>query len=125
MDAGPTLFIALGITLMIAVGIQIGLYNMRKRQKLVYPELWKEFETAVKNDLYTDIISVGNKLIYNKYLLQEHLTIIHQTAIKLEKEHTQFKSLRLNAYNKQLHYDRPLPEIGSSGGVKQSWFDGK
>ncbi|NVK66247.1 MAG: hypothetical protein HWE22_16770 [Flavobacteriales bacterium] len=125
MDAGPTLFIALGITLMIAVGIQIGLYNMRKRQKLVYPELWKEFETAVKNGLHTDIISVGNKLIYNKYLRQEHLTIIHQTAIKLEKEHIQFKSLRLNAYNKQLHYDRPLPEIGSSGGVKQSWFDGK
>ena len=125
MDAGPTLFISLAVIVIIGVVINLGLYNMRKRQKRVYPALWQSFEKALEEEAHDDIISIGNELIYNAHLLQKHLTIIHETAIELEKKDPKFESLRLNAFNKQLHYDRPLPEIGSSGGVKQSWFDGK
>ena len=122
MDAGPTLFTAIGITLVIIVVVQLGLYNMRKRHKEAYPKLWDAFKKAVKEKNQLEIIRIGNELIYNTYLLQEHLSIIHKTAIELEKKDAQFESLRLNAYNKQLHYNRPLPGAFSSGGVEQTWF---
>lgn len=125
MNAGPTLVISLAVILTVGVAINIGLYNMRKRHKRIYSELWQSFEKALEKEAHDDIISIGNELIYNAHLLQKHLTIIHETAIELEKKHPKFESLRLNSFNKQLHYDRPLPGIGSSGGVKQSWFDGK
>lgn len=44
-----------------------------------------------------------------------------ETCLNYFKD-AQFESLRLNAYNKQLHYNRPLPEAFSSGGVEQTWF---
>lgn len=104
------------------IGItQLWLYNDRKKQSLAYPKLWEEFETCKKFNSYNDLLSVGNKLVFNKYLTQNHLDIIHNTALELEEMFPEFESLRLNAYNKQLHYNRTLPQTGSSGGIKQTW----
>jgi hypothetical protein len=125
MDSGQTLFISLFLILVVAIIIQLGLYRNRKKQRLEYPKHWEEFETCKKHNEYDDLIIVGNKLIYNKFLSQVHLEIIHSTAVSLEDEFPEFKSLRLNAYNKQLHYRRTLPQSGSSGGIKQSWSERK
>ena len=114
------LFAFIGIIL-----VQVYLYFDRKKQRTNYPILWQEFEVCIKFKVYNGILSTGNKLVFNKYLSQEHLTIIFNTATELELKLPEFKELRLNAYNKQLHYNRTFPEIGSSGGIKQSWFEEK
>ena len=111
------------LIVLVFVLIQIGLFQNRKKQKMEYPKLWAEFESSKKLNAYTDLIAVGNKLIYNKNLSQEHLTIIHETAIELEKRFPEFEALRLNAYNKQLDYNRTMPSAWSSGGIKQTWLD--
>lgn len=123
MDSGQTLFISLIGIILIGIIIQIGLFRNRKKQRLEYPKLWQEFESCKSSNVYTDLLIIGNKLIYNKYLTQEHLTIIHETAVELETSFSEFESLRLNAYNKQLHYNRTMPEAWSSGGIAQTWID--
>ena len=123
MDSGLTFTISMLLIVLVFVLIQVALFQNRKKQKTEYPKLWAEFESCKKLNAYTDLIAVGNKLIYNKYLSQEHLTIIHETAIELEKRFPEFEALRLNAYNKQLDYNRTMPSAWSSGGIKQTWLD--
>ena len=120
---GSFTILTVTIILIIVSGIliQVFLYRDREKQKKLYPILWKEFEANVTFNAYADILKTGNELVFNKYLSQEHLTIIYELAIELEKRFPEFKSLRLNAYNKQLHYNRPIPSPWSSGGIKQTW----
>jgi hypothetical protein len=110
------LFAFIGIIL-----VQVYLYYDRKKQRANYPILWQEFEACIKFKVYNGILLSGNKLVFNKHLSQEHLTIIFKTAAELELKFPEFIELRLNAYNKQLHYNRTFPEVGSSGGIKQTW----
>jgi hypothetical protein len=121
MDSGLTFTISIIVIVLVFVLIQLGLFQNRKKQELEYPQLWEKFESCKKLNAYTDLIAVGNKLMYNKYLSQEHLTIIHETAIELQKRFPEFEALRLNAYNKQLDYNRTMPSAWSSGGIKQTW----
>lgn len=115
--------IATLFAILLIIIIQIYLFYDRKKQKSEYPIFWQEFERCLKFKDYNGILTVGNKLIFNKYLTQEHLTIIYNLTVELEIKFPEFEELRLRAYNKQLHYDRTLPEVGSSGGIKQTWFD--
>ncbi|MFK7787323.1 MAG: hypothetical protein AB8B56_19525, partial [Crocinitomicaceae bacterium] len=104
-DADVLLTVAIVTAVFIGL-VQLWLYYDRKKQRLVYPVLWKEFETCKKFNSYTDLLSVGNKLVFNKHISRAHLDIIHSTAVELEARFPEFESLRLNAYNKQLHYGR-------------------
>ena len=118
-----TLFICLGIILLIAISIQIVLRRIRGRDKNSINEDWKKFLHASSKNNIGEIKYYGDKLIWNKYLKQNQLTKISEVvAIKIEK-YPELEKLKLDAYNKQLHYNRLFPGSGSSGGIKQSWSE--
>ena len=106
MDNGTTLLVSLLITLCIGVIIQVALHKNRKKQKSEYPELWKQFELSKKRKLHNEMIEIGNKLIYNKYVSTEHLKTIHKTAQELESKIPEFKKLGLNAHDKWIHHTK-------------------
>lgn len=103
MDNGTKLFVSLLITLFLGIIIQVALYQNRKKQKEEYPGLWKQFELVKKQKSHNEMIEIGNKLIYNKYIPTQHLRIIQKTAEELESKIPEFKELRINAYDKWIH----------------------
>ena len=91
------------------------------QDKQTLPENWDKFKAAIaKNNIY-EIKYFGDKLIWNKYLKQYQLTKIIEIVDSKIERYPELEQLKLDAFNKQLHYDRPLPSSGSSGGKKQSW----
>ena len=95
------LFITFGLALFVGLLIQYFLWKSRKKDKNAIKDDWKKFLNASAKNNIGEINYYGGRLIWNKYLKQEQL--------------------KLDAFNKQLHYNRTMPEIGSSGGRKQSW----
>ena len=106
MDNGTVLFATLLITVVIGVVIQIILYKHRKKQKTEYPMLWDRFEMSLKVNAHEEIIEIGNKLIYNKYVPTKHLEIIQKVAQELESKNPAFEKLRLNAYDRWIHHTK-------------------
>jgi len=106
MDNGTVLFATLFITVVIGVVIQIVLYKHRKKQKAAYPMLWDRFEMSLKANSHDEIIEIGNKLIYNKFVPTKHLEIIQKVAQELESKNPEFEKLRLNAYDKWIHHTK-------------------
>ena len=106
MDNGTVLFATLLITAVIGVVIQIALYKQRKIQNATYPILWNRFEMSLKANSHDEIIELGHKLVYNKFVSTKHLEIIQKVAQELESQNPDFKKLRLNAYNKWIHHKK-------------------
>lgn len=88
---------------MIVVIIQFVLFKKGQEQKKEYPELWDQFELSKNQDNHDDMLKLGNKLFFHKFLPSEHLKIIHDTAKELESDFPEFKNLRLNAGKKMQH----------------------
>ncbi len=106
MSTGAEIFVTI---LMIALGIvavQVFLSRLRQKEKKVYPEIWSQFHASVKMGLNEEILCLGNELIHNSSLTQKDLTDIHDIAIELSKKDARLENLRLNAYNKQLYFNR-------------------
>lgn len=106
MDNGTLLLITFFITIILGLVIQIGLYKHRKKQKAVYPILWKQFEWSLKKSTDQEIIDLGNKIIYNKFVPTKHLEEIQRLAQELELKNPEFQKLRLNAYDKWIHHTK-------------------
>ena len=102
MNNSILLFIALLVAIMIVVIIQVVLHKKSQKQKQEYPELWQHFELSKKRNDLDDILKIGNKLFFHKFLPTEHLKIIRDTAEELEGQLPEFKNLRLNADKKLL-----------------------
>lgn len=121
MTAGISLIQTLGALFLIVVLIQLFLRRNRKIDKKSIRTDWQLFLKASKSTDIPAMIKLGEKLIWNKYLTQAQLSNIMAVVDFHIEKHPELQKLKLDAYNKQLHYDRILPESGSSGGIKQSW----
>ena len=96
--------------------IQIYLWRKNKIDKENLSQDWITFLKASENSDIQLLIDSGDKLIWNKHLKQNQLTIIIEVVDSEIENNPELKKLKLNAFNKQLHYDRTLPYSGSSGG---------
>lgn len=115
------LFYSLGIISLILLVIYFFIAKDRLNDKMNLEKDWQRF---LKSEYLNDIKGIafyGDKLIWNKYLLTEQLDKIIDVVNLKVSEFPELKKLENNAFNKKLHYDRPLPYPGSSGGKKQSW----
>jgi len=108
MTTGPSIFLFLSVLLFIAVTIQILLRRSRKKDKLSLDADWQNFLTASSTEDIEGINNYGDKLIWNKYLKQNQLTQISKVVELNIDKYPELKKLKLNAYNKQLHYNRTL-----------------
>jgi len=109
MDSGITLFIALGMILVIGIAIQFVFWKMRERDKNSIDEHWKRFQHAIERNNIEEIQYFGDKLVWNKHLKQHQLTTISEVVTDRIERYPQLEQLKLHAFNKQLHYDRALP----------------
>ena len=116
-----TLLYSLGIILIFSIIIYFFIRKDRLNDKRNLELDWENF---LKSESLNDIKGIaenGDKLIWNKYLLNEQLDKIISVVNLLVSDFPQLEKLKLNAFNKKLHYNRTMPESGSSGGIKQSW----
>lgn len=112
MENGIILFGTMLICLIIgAIGFVI-LKRGHKNQKAEYVDLWEEFQ-QIKDDESTikiqEIITVGNKLVFNKYISTKHLKIILELAKEREFRYPEFEELKSNAYNKWVNHTHGYP----------------
>ncbi|MCF7559766.1 hypothetical protein L3X39_03885 [Sabulilitoribacter multivorans] len=121
MNTSNTLLIAVSVIVLVGILIQYFLWRDRTNDRKVLDEHWNKF---LKSESFNDIKGIafyGDKLIWNKHLTKGQLEKIIELVNSKVARYSQLEKLKYNAYNKKLHYDRPLPESGSSGGIKQSW----
>ncbi|PWH86371.1 hypothetical protein [Brumimicrobium oceani] len=112
MENGIILFATMLICLIIGT---IGFAFLKRghhNQKEEYIELWEEFQ-QIKDDESTikiqEIITVGNTLVFNKYIPTKHLKIILELARKRESRNPEFEELKSNAYNKWINHTHGYP----------------
>lgn len=108
MNNSTILFSTIGFAILLGVSFQIIVRINRKRQQEEYPELWKQFEELMTSDSFEDqeIIQLGTKIIYNKFVRTKHLETIHEIAKKKELSNPALSKLRLNAYDKWIHHTK-------------------
>lgn len=106
MDNGLIIIVSTFIiTLIIAGAAQVIFHRQRKRHAVEYSLIWERFDAIKDTRNYNEIIELGNRLVFNTSLNEEHLKIIYYTAIKHKQWHPDFETLKLNAYNKRLDWD--------------------
>ena len=115
------LFYSLGIISLVSIGIYYFIWKDKLSDKKKLEKDWQKFLKSESLNDIKGIASNGDKLIWNKYLLTEQLDQIIDVVNSRISDFPELKKLENNAFNKKLHYDRPLPYPGSSGGKKQSW----
>lgn len=106
MGSGAILFTTLVLSLIIGVIGWIILKQGHKNQKAAYSKLWEDFQKLREDDSVVktaELIELGNKLIYNKYIPTKHLIIIQEFAKDLEFRYPEFEELRVNAYDRWIH----------------------
>lgn len=107
MENGTVLFTTLFLCLIIGVISKYILFKGHKNQKEEYPRLWEEFQKTREDNSFLktkELIELGNKIVYNKYVPTKHLEIIQEVAKDLEFRHPKFKELHINAYDKWIHH---------------------
>jgi len=103
------LFVLFGLVFLLAILINLFIANSYKQQKENLDEDFEVFKTAIISNDIRLIKKVGNTLVHNKFLKQEQLKFISNEFEQRVDFDEEFKKLSLKAFNKQLHYDRPLP----------------
>lgn len=121
MNNGMILFITLGLICLGIILVQYFLWKSRAKDKETIHSDWESFLKASSKNNIQELNYYGDKLIWNKYLKQKQLSEITRIVDSKIKVYPELEQLKLNALNKQLHYNRILPTSGSSGGIKQSW----
>ena len=114
------LFYTLSIISIIAIGIYYFMWKDRLNDKRNIEKDWQKFLKSESINDIKGIASNGDKLIWNKYLQDKQLDKIIDVVKNKVSDFPELKKLENNAFNKKLHYNRPLPYPGSSGGKKQS-----
>ena len=111
MTTGTSIIVTIAFILLIGTTIQFIIWRSNKRDKLSLDKDWMNFiDASTQSDI--DLINeYGDKLIWNKHLKQEQLTIISEVVESKIEKNPKLEKLKLNAYNKQLHYDRTLSLI--------------
>ncbi len=97
MDDGISLYLILGIAILVLLAFQFGLARKRKKQKEIYPKLWEQFQSSKRTAAHEEILEVGNKLVFNNYVPTEHLEIIQKTAEELLSKNPEFEKLKQSA----------------------------
>lgn len=103
---GVSIVVILILTLTLAV--QLFLWNSRQKDRAIIEEDWTLFLEAAKESDILNINKYGDSLIWNKHLKQHQLTRIIEVVEANVETNPELKQLKLNAFNKQLHYDRGL-----------------
>ncbi len=121
MDNGTvfTLIIIAIVALMIVLNFFVLRKYKRDMDKI--DDQWNAFLEAVDREDVDKIQLYGDKLIWNTDLKQEQLSTIKEVVELHLEDNPALEQLKLDAFNKQLHYDRNIPSPGSSGGKPQSW----
>lgn len=107
MGNGLILFLTIALSLILGVIGRVILKRGHKKQKEEYTKAWQEFQklkednSAIKTK---DLIDLGNKLVYNKYIPTQHLVIIQEFAKEKELSHPAFEELRWGAYDKWIYH---------------------
>ncbi|WP_375238030.1 hypothetical protein [Aurantibacter sp.] len=114
------LFYFLGVIFIIALVIYGFIYIDRQNDKKNLKNDWEKFLKSVSLNDVKGIALNGDKLIWNSHLKNDQLNRIINIVNSRVSDFPELEDLKNNAFNKKLHYDRPLPYPGSSGGKKQS-----
>ena len=94
------------------VGIRLYLRKLSLKDKKELDPNWSAFIQAVDESNMANIDEYGSKLILNKHLTGTQLTKIIEVVDSNIEDFPELEQLKLNAFNKKLHYDRPLPTQG-------------
>ena len=114
-------FLTIGIILTIGLLLHFLVYKSEKQDKAHLDGDFEQFTIAAAQKDVKQIHEKGRQLIFNKHLKQAQLTYITDEISKWKNHNEAMHKLNLEAFNKQLDYDRPLPSSGISGGKPQSW----
>lgn len=110
------LFYSLGIISLISIGIYYFIWKDKQNDKNNLDKDWRRFLKSISLNDMKGIASNGDKLIWNKYLKTEQLDKIIEVVNSKLSDFPELKELENNAFNKKLHFNRPLPYLGSSDG---------
>ncbi|WP_320814113.1 hypothetical protein [Flavobacterium sp.] len=103
------LFYSLGFIFLILTVIYNFVWKDRFRDKNNLKKDWQKFLNSESLNDIKGITENGDKLIWNKYLLNEQLDKIIDVVNLRITEFPELKKLENNAFNKKLHYKRTLP----------------
>jgi hypothetical protein len=90
----------------------VAYYYIRKDRQRDKNNLAIDWKNFLKSESQNDIKGIeiyGDKLIWNKYLLNEQLDKIIVVVNSRVTNFPELKKLENNAFNKRLHYNRILP----------------
>jgi hypothetical protein len=90
----------------------VAYYYIRKDRQRDKNNLAIDWKNFLKSESQNDIKGIeiyGDKLIWNKYLLNEQLDKIIVVVNSRVANFPELKKLENNAFNKRLHYNRILP----------------
>jgi hypothetical protein len=96
------------IIFLISLGIYYYIRKDRQRDKNNLEIDWKNFLKSESLNDIKGIVNYGDKLIWNKYLLNEQLDKIIDVVNSRVTNFPELKKLENNAFNKKLHYNRIL-----------------
>lgn len=96
----------------IIIAIRYFLWKSSQRALLIIDQDWEGFLKASASSNINRINLFGGKLIYNKHLKQAQLEKIIEVVDEHFEKFPELEDLKLKAFNKKLHYDRPLPTQG-------------
>ena len=103
------LFYSLGFTFLVLIVIYNFVWKDRIRDKNNLKKDWQKFLNSESLNDIKGIAQNGDKLIWNKYLLNEQLDKIIDVVNLRITEFPELKKLENNAFNKKLYYKRTLP----------------
>lgn len=96
------------IIFLISLGIYHYIRKDRQRDKNNLAIDWKNFLKSESQNNIKGIVTYGDKLIWNKYLLNEQLDKVIDVVNSRVANFPELKKLENNAFNKKLHYNRIL-----------------
>lgn len=105
MDNGFIIISTFVLTTLVSSILHFYIYKSRKQDRHTLLLDWNNFLVARSNEDISAIQKHGKKLIFNKFLQQDQLTVITETVDHFIDNNPNLEELRLAALNKQLGYD--------------------
>lgn len=110
MSNASLLFITFTVPILIIIVVQIILYRKRKKDPLIYDDLWTSFLKNKDSTNYELIHKLGEDIVFNTAINRDHLQVVFQVAKDLESKYSKFNNLKYEAY-KRIPIDKK-PKFG-------------
>ena len=102
------LIYSLVVIFLVTIVIYYFLWKNYQQDKKNLQNDWEKFQKSVSENDIKGMAINGDKLIWNKHLLEQLNEIISVVDAKISN-YPELKKLQNNAFNKKLHYDRVIP----------------